>query len=482
MKKYRLRQPLILLILILAASLFLGACASTGKPPDPGDWGFDCLVTYNALGGVVNNREVRETYYIKNSYIFEPSGSTNMLIEPIRDGYILVGWYTDMEEVKAEDGSVSYQFKAEDRWDFDTDRVEEDMTLYARWIPQGQVKYIDPETDEIKFSKDITGNDAVQPLTSAAEALIAKPGMTFDGYYANPELTIPFTFGDFEFQEPILSKEEIYAQLFELFPDYFEEIEYEEPEEDEETEYDTSDLFINKLGYALTTEDETALAEIRAAKDAIYEETIDYYLENAGNRTIYLKYTDGRYIQISRASDLKALGKTGFLGIDKTGNEIDGYIITKDIDFAGESLAMPESFSGKIVGNGYTLKNIRLKSKSKKMDQDTHKDLALFYELNGAEIENINFEDAVVELDVKSGISVDAAFLAIKSTDTTLSNVKFTNLTITSGKGDDGQALYQLGDLFVEESGTKADGVSGENIEITASDAALINRFLDVTQ
>mgnify|MGYP000882739490 FL=1 len=116
------------------------------------------------------------------------------------------------------------------------------------------------------------------------------------------------------------------------------------------------------------------------------------------------------------------------------------------------------------------------------MDQDTHKDLALFYELNGAEIENINFEDAVVELDVKSGISVDAAFLAIKSTDTTLSNVKFTNLTITSGKGDDGQALYQLGDLFVEESGTKADGVSGENIEITASDAALINRFLDVTQ
>ena len=56
------------------------------------------------------------------------------------------------------------------------------------------------------------------------------------------------------------------------------------------------------------------------------------------------KYTDGRYIQISRASDLKALGKTGFLGIDKTGNEIDGYIITKDIDFAGESLAMPESF------------------------------------------------------------------------------------------------------------------------------------------
>ena len=479
MKKNSFRQPLILLILILAASIFLGGCATTGKPPNPGDWGYDCLVTYNALGGVVNNREVRETFYMKNSYLFEPSGSTNMLIEPIRDGYILVGWYTDKEDVVAEDGSISYLFKEENRWDFDTDRVEEDMTIYARWIPQGKVKYVDPETDEVKFSKDITGNDAIQPLTPAAEALIAKPGKTFDGYYANSELTIPFPFGEFEFREPILSNEEVYAQLFELFPDYFEEIEYVEPEEDQETEYDTSDLFINKLGYALTTDDETALSEIRAAKDAIYEESISYYMENAANRIIYLKYSDGRYIQVSKASDLKALGKTGFLGIDKSGNEIDGYIIMNDIDFAGETLAMADSFSGKIVGNGYTLKNIKLRLKSKKMDQDKHKDIALFNELNGAEIENVIFENAIVELDVNSGISIDAAFLAIKSTDSVLTNVKFTSLSLTSGKGDDGKAIYRLGDLFVEETGTKAENVTGENIVITVSDDALLNRFLD---
>ncbi|HHX29725.1 MAG TPA: InlB B-repeat-containing protein, partial [Clostridiaceae bacterium] len=195
MKNNRLRQPLILIILILAASLFLGGCATAGKPPNPGDWGFDCLVTYDALGGVVNNRGIRETFYMKNSYIFKPSGSTNMLIEPVRDGYILAGWYTAKEDITDEDGNPAYSFSEADRWDFETDRVQEDMTLYARWVPQGRVEYIDPETDKVMFSKNITGSDAVQPLTPAAEALISKPGMTFDGYYEDAGLTTPYPFG-----------------------------------------------------------------------------------------------------------------------------------------------------------------------------------------------------------------------------------------------------------------------------------------------
>ena len=95
MKKNRLGYPLLITILVVTMSLFLSSCSTVGKAGDPGDWGYDCLVTYQALGGVVNNREVRETYYMKNSYLFKPSGSTNMLIEPIRDGYVLAGWYTN---------------------------------------------------------------------------------------------------------------------------------------------------------------------------------------------------------------------------------------------------------------------------------------------------------------------------------------------------------------------------------------------------
>lgn len=480
MKNNRLRQPLILIILILAASLFLGGCATAGKPPNPGDWGFDCLVTYDALGGVVNNRGIRETFYMKNSYIFKPSGSTNMLIEPVRDGYILAGWYTAKEDITDEDGNPAYSFSEADRWDFETDRVQEDMTLYARWVPQGRVEYIDPETDKVMFSKNITGSDAVQPLTPAAEALISKPGMTFDGYYEDAGLTTPYPFGGYEFRPLVPSSQEVYDALFERFPAYFEKIEFVEPdEEDLDTEYDTSELFLNRLGYALTTEDEAALAEIRAAKDALYEESIDYYLTNAATKAIYLKYSEGRFIQVSRASDLKTLGKTGFHGIDKSGNPVDGYIIMNDIDFKGETFSMADSFSGKILGNGYTFKNVRLSLKSKKLDTDKHKDIALFYELDGAEIEHLTFEGATVDIGVNSGITVDAAFLAIKASKVKLTNVKFVDLTLVSGKGDDGLARYRLGDLFVEESGTSASNVTGENIVITASDDAQVKRFFD---
>ena len=61
-----------------------------------------------------------------NSYLFEPSGTTNMLIQPIKDGYILAGWYTSKEEIFDEQGDViGYSFRAEDRWDFNEDRVQE---------------------------------------------------------------------------------------------------------------------------------------------------------------------------------------------------------------------------------------------------------------------------------------------------------------------------------------------------------------------
>jgi hypothetical protein len=150
-----------------------------------------------------------------------------------------------------------------------------------------------------------------------------------------------------------------------------------------------------------------------------------------------------------------------------------------DIDFKGETFSMADSFSGKILGNGYTFKNVRLSLKSKKLDTDKHKDIALFYELDGAEIEHLTFEGASVDIGVNSGITVDAAFLAIKASKVKLTNVKFIDLTLVSGKGDDGLARYRLGDLFVEESGTNASNVTGENIVITASDDAQVKRFFD---
>ena len=40
--------------------------------------------------------------------------------QPVRPGRAFAGWYTDESCTK--------------RWDFDNDKVEDNMTLYAKWL------------------------------------------------------------------------------------------------------------------------------------------------------------------------------------------------------------------------------------------------------------------------------------------------------------------------------------------------------------
>jgi len=473
---------MILVIIIIAGSLLLSSCGIGDEAVDPASWGYDCTVIYDALGGVVNSREVRETFYMTNSYLFKPSGSTNMLIEPVKDGYLLAGWYTDKEDIVDEDGNIiGYSFKAEDRWDFDEDRVQEDMTLYARWVPQGRVLYVDADTEEVLFTKNITSDSPIQPLSGAAEKLIAKPGYTLNGYYADSAGTIPYDFTQYVHRELIPSNEEVYAQLYEKFPQYFRKIDYVEPAEDDEVnpEEDTSQLFINKLGYEITTEDPAALEQIRQYKDQIFEEAIAYYTEHAADNIVYLKYEEGSYVRVSSPDDLKQGGKYGFFGTDSSGNTIEGYSIANDIDFTGIKLEPVEEFSGKIIGNGFALKNITIRVNSRKIDRDTSKTIGLFESLNGAYIENLTFEDMNVNMNINPGISVTAGALAADGKNTELKNVHFNNLTINTGKGDDGAAVYHIGDLFATHSNNKLENVTGSNITIEASDSAQIELLLE---
>ena len=116
--KLKIKQIVIISMVLVCAVLF-SACMRSDAGIDPGDWGYDCCVTYDALGGIINSREMREVYYMNNSYLFQPSGTTNMLVEPVKDGYILAGWYTAKEDATDTEGNTVYQFSAGDRWDFD---------------------------------------------------------------------------------------------------------------------------------------------------------------------------------------------------------------------------------------------------------------------------------------------------------------------------------------------------------------------------
>jgi len=477
MNKYA--NYMVVALLVLAGSLSLGSCGKIGAAIDPGDWGYDCKVVYDAMGGTINSKSSRLTYYLQNSYIFKPSGTTNMLIDPVRDGYILSGWYINKTDIPARDGKpASYSFAPDDRWDFDEDRVQADTNLYARWIPQGKVDYVDAETGQLKFSKNISETSGITALTSAAEFLIKKTGYVFEGYYADQACTKPFVFSDAVIKALIPSNEAVYKELASYFPDYFEQVEYQAPEEHESTLTDTSDHYMNKLGYQLTEAGKAARDLIRAKKNAIYEQAIMDYSKNTVSQTVYLKYTKGGMLQVAKAEDLRSDGKIWFSGFDKSGNPVDGYIIVSDIDFKGLVVSSAEKFSGKINGNGHALKNITFSISSKVIDTDRNKTAALFQELDGAQIENLRIENMAIKLSVNSGIEVTAAPLAANAANTTLKNVRITGLTIDTGKGDDGAAAYRIGDLFASEKNSSLSGVTGTGISIKASKNARINYML----
>lgn len=465
------------LTLIMAALLLSTACSRIGATIDPGDWGYDSVVTYDALGGIINSRGVRETYYMDNSYVFEPAGTTNMLIQPVKDGYVLAAWYTAKEDIVDEDGSViGYSFKAEDRWDFDEDRVQGDMTLYARWVEQASVDYVDADTGDIVFSKNLTEDSPIQPLSGAAEQLIVKDGYTLFDYYADDTGTVLYDFSSYVHADVVPTNRELFAQLQQEFPDYIVDYDYqapvEQPDEEEAEQADPEpDLYINKLGYDITTEDPEIRAAIRARKDEIIHESIGYYIENTADKVVYLKYIEGNYLRVTDREQFKQGSSYTLTG------GADGLILLADIDFSDVALDPADVLSGAIYGNGHTISNLSMTVTSRKADMSDEKQAGLFTQLKDAEISDLTIENLEININVRSGTHVTVGALAVEAENSRLRDVHFNGLTINSGRGDDGEADYVLHDLIVADTGYELINVTGENITVNASEFAEINRY-----
>ena len=73
-------------------------------------WGQAKIVSYEAMGGDL------KTFYT----IVKDGGYLNLPHDPVRDGYNFEGWFKE-EECLSE-------------WSFEEDIIEDDITLYAKWI------------------------------------------------------------------------------------------------------------------------------------------------------------------------------------------------------------------------------------------------------------------------------------------------------------------------------------------------------------
>jgi hypothetical protein len=484
--KRRLSGKAFVTIALVVYLLLAASCSRIGGSADPGKWGYSCEVTYNALGGNINTREVRQTYYLPNSLVFEPSGTTNMLIKPIKDGYILAGWYKAKEDILDDKNQIiGYSFKPEDRWDFSEDRLTESITLYARWIRQSKVEYVDADTDAVLFSKNITGESPIQSLTVAATKLVTPAGYTLLDYFSDKACTQRYVFGDN--QQPgqaslIPSDKDLYDQLYREFPNVLKP--YDSPQKpaksggSSEPASPDPDVFVHNLGYTFVTDDPAALAAVRTRKNALIEESIANYVNQSEKQLVYIKFVEGRFIRVMSPDAFKQGTQYGFWNEDETGAAIDGYILTGDVDFTGVTVSATETFSGIVYGNGHTLKNISLTFTNRKLDTEKEKQAGLFLSLDGATLRDLTFDDLAIQLNYKAGVSVTLGALAVEANGATLENVTFRRMRINSGVGDNGDTRYILADLIAKANNCNLTNVKGEDVEITASEQAEIKAAL----
>jgi uncharacterized repeat protein (TIGR02543 family) len=98
--------------------------------------------------------------------------------DPVRDGYVFLGWYKNSLQTIL--------------WDFAVDTVTQPMTLYAKW------EYV-PKTVNVSFETDggttIDAVNVVENSTFDRPIDPVKAGKIFAGWYLNPELTEVWDFG-----------------------------------------------------------------------------------------------------------------------------------------------------------------------------------------------------------------------------------------------------------------------------------------------
>ena|GEM_PF-5541269 len=126
-------------------------------------------VTFDSQGGsMIPSQRIRS-----GSRLFEPSS-------PFRAGYMFAGWYKETTYLNA--------------WNFSSDAVTSDLTLYAKWDSSM------PVTDEFTVTFDSQGGSSVAAAIVEDGSVVAKPtdptrtGYTFADWYTDTSHTTAWNF------------------------------------------------------------------------------------------------------------------------------------------------------------------------------------------------------------------------------------------------------------------------------------------------
>lgn len=215
---YNVKKSLFVTAMLASSMLFTGCSVGTESLfVHPVEQGYEYEVTFDTMGGHINQEQKRVVYFAEDSLLYQPSGTSGMLVAPKNGDKTLVGWYTKYTAEETANGTI-YHFDDNDLWDFSTDRInettspEKKLVLYARWQETPSVNFVDaqdPDGDSLLKWTISVGSVLKKPTSSEPK----KNGYALLDYYADPECTVRFEFGQVIAEENISYREDGSAYL-----------------------------------------------------------------------------------------------------------------------------------------------------------------------------------------------------------------------------------------------------------------------------
>ncbi|HAN21404.1 MAG: hypothetical protein A2Y15_09410 [Clostridiales bacterium GWF2_36_10] len=200
---------IILIIISTVLMLTISSC-KVGSDSFQEPWeinsNFVYSVVYEGMGGTINTLSSRTVWYAGDSLLKEPGGAYGMLVKPVKGNLVVLGWYTSYENVGTDQEPV-YEYKEEDRWDFNNDRINESntdenkqLTLYARWIDSPSIYFLDADNTENVLLKwqNVDVTQTLSRPSTTEKVTIQKDNKTFTllDYFYDKELTQKVIWGD----------------------------------------------------------------------------------------------------------------------------------------------------------------------------------------------------------------------------------------------------------------------------------------------
>ena len=431
------------MVVALIAVLFVVSC-NKSHYEDVDDRGYRVSIKYDASGGefATSAGIMIDSYKIDNLptndsgekeiYLIDPSkeekGEAKVVVE--NPGFAFTGWYEERKPVLNEQGQQLDVYGG-----IASETRKQPAYIYSKqWDFENQTVLIDS-------SKEYTSSEPVKTL------------------YAGWIREFEFVFYDKATGLPIMDNAGTEEQVHKFNP-LIETNQLNLPYWDEET----GEI---KMGDWPVKEGKTFVNAYLENGEKITSGSVVHpgtYDPNTGiieNTTLklYIEYKQGNWRKVSKPEQIN--------------NSSLCYELSNDIDFEGKTWAIAnEEFTGKIVGNGYTIKNIVSK-------QTESQYYGLFGSIsNNASIENVKFENVTISIDIlgaeKNESIILGAFAGEIGTDADIKNVSLANFKLQlsqdgSTKSNDINAGLLCGIGYKEEFTQMLDAVTIEIIQSTNS-------------